>query len=37
MKVTLLRLDTAIKPSLISESVAETLINVHPAGENLAT
>jgi hypothetical protein len=37
MKVTLLHLDTAIKPSLISENVAETQINVYLAGENLTT
>jgi hypothetical protein len=37
MKVTLLHLDTSTKPSLISESVTETRINIHPTGKNLTT
>jgi hypothetical protein len=37
MKVALLHLDTATKPSLIIESVVETRINIHPTRENLTT
>jgi hypothetical protein len=36
IKLVLLRFDIAIKPSLISESVAEIQINIHPTGEKPA-
>jgi hypothetical protein len=37
MNVTLLHLDAATNPSLKFESVVETRINIHLAGENLTT
>jgi hypothetical protein len=37
MKVALLCLHPATNPSLISESVTETRVNIHPVGENLTT
>jgi hypothetical protein len=37
MEFVLLRLDTAINPSLISEGVTEIQVNIHLARENLAT
>jgi hypothetical protein len=33
MILALLRVDVVNKPSLISESVAETRVNIHPVGE----
>jgi hypothetical protein len=37
MNLALLLVDATNKLSLISESGAETQVNIHPAGENLTT
>jgi hypothetical protein len=37
MNLALLGVDLANKPSLISESGANTQVNIHPAGGNLTT